>query len=290
MQSMTGYGRANLSEAGREMTVEIKTVNHRFLDINLRMPRGLLFLEEPVRKAIGARLSRGHADVFVTYRNLREDARKVSVDIPLLRAYADALDQIARAASVADDRSVMALSALPDVLTTVEGEENQEEVSSLCLQALDKALETVVEMRSEEGAALSADMRSRIDRLEAIAAEIAERAPLVSVQYKQKLEERIAELLGTAPDPQRLAQEVALLADRAAIDEELVRLGSHFAQFRAICAQAEPVGRKLDFLVQELNREMNTIGSKASDLQITTLSLAAKAEIEKIREQVQNIE
>lgn len=290
MHSMTGYGRARVEEDGREMTVELKTVNHRFLDVNLRMPRGLVFLEEALRGALSARLNRGHADVFLTYRNARADARALVVDTALLGAYSAAYDQIIAQIHCPDDRTVSSLAALPDVLSLSEKEEDQQAVTDLCKMAMEQALDALVLMRQKEGDALAADLRARMDRLLSIAGEIAARAPHVAVDAKTRLEARLAELLNAPVDPQRLAQEVALLADRAAIDEELVRLSSHLAQMEKALQSDEPIGRKLDFLVQELNREVNTIGAKASDLQIGALVVEAKAEIEKIREQVQNIE
>lgn len=290
MHSMTGYGRCRIDADGREMTIELKTVNHRFLDINLRMPRGLLFLEDSIRKALSARLSRGHADVFVTYKNTRDDARAVTVDTSLLHAYGNALDAIAAEISVHDDRSLMRFASLPDVLSVSEKEDDQEAVSALCTQVTSGAIDALLQMRAQEGEALKQDTLMRLSHLESLSAEIAVRAPDVVTDYKTRLEQRIAELLESPPDPQRMAQEVALMADRAAIDEELVRLKSHIQQMRETLESAEPIGRKLDFLVQELNREVNTIGSKASDLSIGKLVVEGKAEIEKIREQVQNIE
>lgn len=290
MHSMTGYGRARVEEDGREMTVELKTVNHRFLDVNLRLPRGLVFLEEALRRVLSARLNRGHADVFLTYRNARADARALAVDTALLGAYSAAYDQIIAQLHCPDDRTVSGMAALPDVLTLSEKEEDQRAVTALCQRALVQALDALEAMRQKEGNALAEDMRARMDRLACIAGEIEKRAPCVVADGKARLEARIADLLEMPPDPQRLAQEIALLADRTAIDEELVRLSSHLAQMRQALQSGAPVGRKLDFLVQELNREVNTIGSKASDLQIGSLVVEAKAEIEKIREQVQNIE
>lgn len=290
MHSMTGYGRCRVEADGREMTVELKTVNHRFLDINLRLPRGLLFLEDPIRKQLSARLARGHADVFVTYRNGREDARAVAVNLPLLDAYLAAYDEIAGGTGLADDRSLTKLAQLPDVLTLSEAEEDQAAVLALCERALSGALDALLLMRAQEGDSLKADLSARLAHLEALSSQIQSRAPSVVADYRARLGARIEELLGAPPDPQRIAQEVALMADRAAIDEELVRLCSHIEQLRQTMEGEGAIGRKLDFLVQELNREVNTIGSKASDLEIGRLTLDAKAEIEKIREQVQNVE
>ena len=291
MRSMTGYGRASLERDGRELTLELKTVNHRFLDLNIRLPRALLFLEDGLRKGLNARLSRGHVDVFINYRNVREDAREVTLDGALLKAYARAMDEAALLVpGVKDDRALTRLVSMPDVLTVAERSEDQESVTALCADALNLACDALEQMREREGESIGRDLAAKVDNLERIAGEIAGRAPGVVKDYQQRLNERIAELLQSPPDPQRLAQEVAIFADRAAIDEELVRLSSHFAQFRHLLAASEPVGRKLDFLVQEMNREVNTIGSKASDLEIGKRVVEAKAEIEKIREQVQNIE
>lgn len=290
MHSMTGYGRARREAEGRCLTVELKSVNHRFLDVALRMPRSLSFLEDPVRRALGERLSRGHVDVFLAYQNSREDARRVTVNAALARAYAQGLDELAALIGARDERTVAELAALPDVMTVAEADEDQEAVTAMCNAALSDALRALETMRENEGNALARDVLARLDALEAIARGIAARAPGVVRDYQAKLEARIAELLAAPPDPQRLAQEVAFMADRAAIDEELVRLESHIAQMRQMTREDGPVGRKLDFLVQELNREVNTIGSKASDLQIATAVVEAKAEIEKLREQVQNVE
>ena len=290
MRSMTGYGRFRQERNGREITIEIKTVNHRFLDLNLRMPRGTLFLEEPLRKALASRLSRGHADVFLTYRNARDDAKEVVVDTSLLHAYAAAFDVMATETGLTDDRSLTRLAALPNVLTVTEKEDDQDAVTALCIDTLHGALDALTLMRDQEGQALTSDLATRTGHLEEITEQIGARAPEVVKEYQTKLDARIVQLLAAPPDPQRMAQEVALFADKAAIDEELVRLKSHFTQVRECLAATEPVGRKLDFLVQELNREVNTISSKASDLAIASLVVEAKAEIEKIREQVQNIE
>lgn len=291
MRSMTGYGRGSLERDGRELTLELKTVNHRFLDLNIRLPRALLFLEDGLRKGLNARLSRGHVDVFINYRNARDDAREVTLDGALLKAYAKAMDDAAALLpEMKSDASLTRLVTMPDVLTVSEKAEDQDMVSALCADVLSLACDALEQMRAREGESIGRDLSAKVDNLERIAGEIAQRAPGVVKDYQQRLNDRIAELLQSPPDPQRLAQEVAIFADRAAIDEELVRLSSHFAQFRHLLAADEPVGRKLDFLVQEMNREVNTIGSKASALEIGKRVVEAKAEIEKIREQVQNIE
>lgn len=290
MKSMTGYGRYTIERDGREMTVELKSVNHRFLDISFRLPRTLTFLDEAVRKGIGARLARGHVDVFVGYANHRQDARQVRVDTALAKAYQAALGELAAALGKDGDASLNDYARFPDVLTVQESDEDQDTVRALFDEALAGALDALIAMREREGESMKADILAKIGNLAALREKIAERAPLVVTEYRDKLHQRIAALTEGEIDEARLITEVAIFADRAAIDEELVRLGSHIAQIRATVELPEPTGRRLDFLVQELNREVNTIGSKASDTAIAQMVVDAKSEIEKLREQVQNVE
>ena len=272
---------------GRSLTVELKSVNHRFLDISLRMPRCFLFLEDEARKAVGRRLARGHVDVFCTYRNQREDARAVQVDEGLIRAYLRATDGLA---GLTDDRSVMGVLSLPEVVQVVETEEDREALRALLLETLEGALDEAAAMRAVEGEALQRDLNARADALEKIARAIAVRAPQTLIAYRERLRANVEELLGGQLDESRLVQETAIMADRLAIDEELVRLESHIAQLRALTGDPAPAGRRLDFLAQEFNREVNTIASKSQDIEITRLAMEGKAEIEKLREQVQNVE
>lgn len=291
MHSMTGYGRMSVERDGRELTLEMKSVNNRFLDLSFRMPRSLNFAEDAARKQIGAALARGHVDVFATYRNLRADSKQVTVDEALLSAYMRALDQIGEATALKDDRTVTGMARLSDVLVITEAQEDQEALLELMREALAGALAQMQAMRETEGARLREDIAHRVDLLEEMTRKIEARYPETVTEYKEKLTARVQELLcGAAVDEQRMLQEVALMADRSAIAEETVRLHSHFAQIRALLDDKEPVGRRLDFLVQELNREVNTISSKSQDVPITQLVISAKAEIEKIREQVQNVE
>lgn len=289
MFSMTGYGRGACEIDGRQISIELKSVNHRFLDLSFRMPRTLMFLEDEARKAISARLARGHVDVFVTYRNLRSDARKVTVDRALFDAYAAALDSVADA-GLRDDRTLMGVARMPDVMVISEAEEDQDALRALMLQALNQALDALVAMRRREGEAMAADLNRKVDAIEAMTARIEERYPQTVAEYTARLRASIEELIGQSVDEMRLLTEVAVMADRSAIAEETVRLRSHIQQLRECFERQEPVGRRLDFLVQELNREVNTISSKSQDIPITRLTVDCKAEIEKLREQLQNVE
>lgn len=290
MRSMTGYGRRQQSRDGREMTVELKTVNHRFLDVACRLPRALSFGEDAIRRQLAASLRRGHADVAVTYQNLRADARVVRVDEGLAAQYQAALSRLGEALGCESGGQLSFIAAQPDVLNVTVCEEDQEAVLSLILETLGAAAADVVAMRDAEGAALKKDLTEHLNLLAALREKMEGLAPLVPVTYQEKLKARLAEWGVQELDAQRLSQEVALMADRCAIDEELSRLASHIAQMRAAMEEENEVGRRLDFLTQELNREVNTIGSKASDAEITRLVVLAKSEIEKLREQVQNVE
>ena len=289
MLSMTGYGRAMRELDGRQLTIELKSVNHRFLDLSFRMPRNLMFLEDDARKLIGARLSRGHVDVFMTYRNARSDARNVQVDRALFDAYVGALSGLTDS-GVQDDRSLMSIARLPDVLVVTEAEEDQDALRELLKETLDAALSQLVEMRRREGAEMKKDLSFRTDRIEEMTNAVEARYPATVEEYTRRLRASIEELIGRNVDETRLLTEVAVMADRSAIAEETVRLHAHIAQLRECLEKAEPVGRRIDFLVQELNREVNTISSKSQDVPITQLVVSMKAEIEKLREQLQNIE
>lgn len=290
MHSMTGYGRCQIERDGRTMTVEVKSVNHRFLDTSYRLARHLMFLDDVVRKGVSARLARGHVDVFVNYENHREDAREIRVDTALAVAYQRAMSELSGALGIEANLSLQEYARMPDVLTVQESAEDQDAVRELFEEALSGALDALIVMRAQEGENMKRDILDKIARIEEIREAVAARAPMVVEDYQIRLKERIAAMTEGEIDEARLLTEIAVFADRAAIDEELVRLFSHTAQIRKTVEMAEPVGRKLDFLVQELNREVNTIGSKAMDAQIAQYVVQAKGEIEKLREQVQNIE
>lgn len=290
MQSMTGYGRARACRDGREITIELKTVNHRFLDLSFRIPKNLAFLEDPLRSRINASgLRRGHVDVFVTYANTRTDAREVRLDGALLEAFSQALAD-AQVALKPYGRMMSAgeVLTLSGALSIAQAEEDAEAVTELAAEAFDAALDKLMDMRALEGEHLGADLLGNLEELSALVRGIADRAPEVPREYRQRLMTRLEEWQVNA-DPQRVAQEVALMADHCAIDEELSRLQSHIAQFRSSVENGTEVGRKLDFLLQEMNREINTIGSKASDAEIAGCVVSAKCVVEKLREQVQNV-
>ena len=292
MHSMTGYGRAFEAQDGRQMTVEIKSVNHRFLDISFRMPRNLIFLEDAARKLIGARLARGHVDVFITYNNMRSDSKTVQVDEALFSAYVEALRRIRGAVGpdLRDDSTLMGIARMPDVMVVTEAEEDRDAVWALMEAALGRALDELCAMRAGEGESIYADLIGRVEALEDMTGAVEERYPQTVEAYTQRLRAAMEELVGSGADETRLMMEVAVMADRSAIDEETVRLRSHLRQLRALLTADQPVGRRVDFIVQELNREVNTISSKSQDIPITQLTVDMKAEIEKLREQVQNIE
>ncbi len=291
MYSMTGYGRGAASLDGRELTIELKSVNNRFLDIGMKLPRQLSFLEDAFRKLLSASLNRGHVDVFVNYRNLRSDAKTVRVDEALLKAYLTSARESAKALDLVDDLTLSRALSLPDVTVILPADEDQQALKELGEAVMSAAIDSLKAMRRKEGERLKLDLSARMNAMTGYAAAIEKRAPSVAEEYRTKLTARIEELLGeTEVDRARLATEVAIFADRAAIDEEIVRLNTHLIHFTELLDLDEPVGRKMDFLVQEMNRECNTIGSKANDAELTSIVLLCKAEIEKLREQIQNIE
>lgn len=288
---MTGYGRGEYKNGGIELTVEIKTVNNRYLDVSVKCPRIFNAFEDIIRSQIREKLTRGHADVYIGFSDKREKERTVYLDEGAAKAYADAARRIkAMFPDAVDDFSVTNILRFPDVIKTEDVSNADDESLSALKAALSGALEKLNGMREIEGEKLKADMLTRMDTIERLVADIGKRAPLVAEGYKAKLESKIKKILdGVEPDEGRLLTEVAVFTDKSNIDEELTRLHSHVSQFREICKDML-VGRKLDFLVQEFNRETNTVCSKSNDLEITRLGLALKNEIEKIREQVQNLE
>lgn len=291
MFSMTGYGRGVKNDGGLEVTAEIKTVNNRYLDISIKCPKIFNAYEEVIRTQIREKLTRGHADVFISYTDKRDRPKTLYLDIPAARAYVESARAIKKEfPELEDDFTVSSLMRQSDVLRQEDNASADEELIAALKSALGDALSKLNAMREVEGKKLSDDMLARVATIETLVGGIKERAPLVAEDYKKRLSEKIkAYTESVNPDEGRLLTEVAVFADRSNIDEELTRLSSHISQFREI-AKERLVGRKLDFLVQEFNREANTICSKSNDLQITKLGLQLKNEIEKIREQVQNVE
>ena len=291
ISSMTGFGRATVASDGREITIELKSVNHRYLDLAFRMPRHIGFIEDVLRQLLTGQLSRGHVDIFVNYRNTRTDARAVVIDEALMGAYLSAARKVAAQYELRDDITLSAAMRFPDVTDVIEAEEDRDAVAALAREAALRAVTAMKRMRAGEGERLCNDLLNRVTTVESIAGKIDVRAPFVVDEYRTKLSERIESMLGGVEvDRTRLATEVALFADKASINEELVRLASHITEMRKVLGADEAAGRRLDFIVQEMNREFNTIGSKANDAEITSLVIAGKGEIEKIREQDQNIE
>ena len=291
MRSMTGYGKGTASSAGLTVTAEIKTVNHKFFDWNMKMPKGFLFVEDDAKKAVAGAVSRGHVDLYLTVEKQTAEAGEYRTDAALARMYVNSARQLSETLGVPFDITASSLMKNPDIVTLSETEIDDETVRKVTLEAVSEAVSALVAMREREGAALAADLSEKLASIEASLEEVKKEAPRAVAEYRRKLRARIDEALGQLPlDEARLATEVALFADKCAIDEEISRLGAHIAAMRALISSQGQVGRKLDFLVQEMNRETNTIGSKANDLAITERVLAMKNDIEKIREQAQNAE
>ncbi len=290
MRSMTGYGHGSTRKDGWEVTAEIRSVNHRFLDINTRLPRNLSFLEQSIRATLSEMLRRGHLDVFLTVRSMDESALTVTADYDLAGHYMKIAEEMSRRTGTANDVTVSRLIQMEGVTAVSEREMDQEKITEICRESLQEAAGQLIKMREREGENLEADLRLHLDAIRDLRAMIAERAPNVVLEYKEKLEIRLNSLIHDAVDPQRLAQEVAIAADRCAIDEELSRLESHIRQMDLYLKEKNEIGKKMDFLIQEMNRETNTIGSKASDAAIAGYVVEMKSEIEKMREQIQNVE
>lgn len=288
---MTGYGRGARIVDGRDLTIELKSVNHRFLDLAFRMPRSFACLEDSLRQLMQSRLSRGHIDVFVTYRNLRDDSKSVAVDHALLNAYRTAMQEMSGLTGLEDNARLTDYARMPDVLRVDEAEEDRDALKALALDCMNDAIDELLAMRVKEGERMGADIEARLCNIEKLTVGVAARAPQVVEEYRVRLTQRVTEIMEGQPvDLARITQEVAMYCDRVNIDEEIARMHSHIKGMRDAMASGAAVGRKLDFIVQEMNREANTMGSKASDIELVSHVVNLKSEIEKIREQVQNIE
>lgn len=291
MHSMTGYGKGVSKRDGKTITIEIKTVNHRFLDCNIKLPRNFLFVEDRLKKAVSSAISRGHVDLYLTYEQSSTDEGAYTVDLELANNYLTAVRQLENGTGLANDVTLSTLLRVGDIVTRQQSVEDEDLLAEMTLEAASEALVNLKVMREKEGQSQKADIASKLDTIEACLDRIKEFAPKVVEDYRALLNARIAEVVEPSlVDKQRLATEVALYADHCAIDEEITRLSTHISNMRSLLQATEPVGRKMDFLVQEFNRETNTIGSKANDMRITKEVLAIKNEIEKMREQAANIE
>lgn len=293
VKSMTGYGRARQTRNGRDITVELKSVNNRYLDCTVKLPRAYIFAEEAVKAAVQRSVSRGKVDVFISVDSLGAEETVVQVSEPLARQYVRALRQLVELGEGLVQATVTAadLARLPEVLAVTKAEEDLDTLSADLCAVLEEALANHTAMRRTEGEKLAKDILGRLDTIETITGLVEERSPQTVAEYREKLTARMQEVLqSTTIDESRILAEAAIFADKVAVDEETVRLRSHLSQLRDMLRSDGPVGRKLDFLIQEVNRESNTIGSKCTDIQIARNVVELKAEIEKIREQVQNIE
>ena len=289
--SMTGYGSAKGSVEGQEITVELKSVNNRYLDCSVRLPRNFLFAEDTVKQAVSVGVSRGKVDVFVSAQASQDSGTVVSVNEELARGYRDAVAHIAETLGLESGLNAFSLARFPDVLTVERRELDKDKAAAALSDITAKAVEEFNAMREREGERLRRDMLGKLETIEGLVSVVEERSPQTVKEYRERLEARLRDILADRSlDEQRVITEAAIFADRTAVDEETVRLRSHIAQFRTMLEEGSPIGRKMDFLVQEFNRESNTIGSKCSDASLAKVVVDLKSEIEKIREQLQNVE
>ena len=291
IKSMTGFGRSEQKINGREISVEIKSVNHRYFEFNCKTSRGYAFLEEKLKAYVQQRVSRGKIDLYVSVVCAEETQANVTLNHSLAAGYVEALKEIAAAYGVQDDISVSSVARFTDIFTVHKAQEDEDEVWQSVLPVLDSAKDSFMNMRRAEGARMKEDVLGRSKTILSIVEQIDEQSPQTVAQYREKLEERLRELLESASVvEQRLLTEAAIFADKTAVAEETVRLRSHFSQLERFMEAGEPVGRKIDFILQEMNREANTIGSKVQNAPLAHLVVEIKSELEKIREQIQNIE
>lgn len=292
LTSMTGFGRGEVQGEGKQFNIELKSINHRYMDINIRLPRIFTYLEDNIRQVIKRYIKRGRIEVFINYKNLDGKDIQVTADIPLIQQYINALDEIHDTFKVEKNIDVTTIAKLPDVFKVDKKEEDEEKVWTLLEKALIIALEDLVKMRETEGNKLREDLVKRIEIIGDLMDKVEQKSPKVVLEYKERLKKRIKDIMdeGIDIDKEKIAMEVALFADKSNITEEIIRFNSHIIQFKSSIMEDDAIGRKLDFIIQEMNREVNTIGSKSNDLVISNLVVEIKSELEKIREQVQNIE
>ena len=290
IKSMTGYGKSSLSINSREYQVEIKTVNHKYIDVNIKMPRIISYLEEDVRKLVVSRIKRGKVDIQITFENYSKDGNDVKINTELAQIYIQSLRELAEAENLSSNIEVTEITKLPDVLT-IKSNLDENETKEELLQVVNEAIDRLIQMRKVEGEKISKDILDKITRIEQKNEEIFGLSTGLIEEYVVKLEARVKELLKTEElDKSRLMQEVVIYADKCSVEEEVTRLRSHIYQLRQLINSEEPIGKKMDFLIQEMNRETNTIGSKANNLEITNIVVDIKTILEDIREQIQNIE
>ncbi|MBZ4687052.1 MAG: hypothetical protein PWQ96_1617 [Clostridia bacterium] len=291
VKSMTGYGRGESTGNGKIWSVEMKTVNHRFLDINIKLPRQYSLLEEKIRSVVKKQAARGRIDIYIKVEEENESSRKVKLDKILAKEYYNNLRELAETLHINFAPTVIEIASLPEVMDVEQPEEDLDQIWPSLEEAIIAALNSVMQMRESEGKELAKDLHGRLNTIKQLVEKIEDRNPQFVEEYKAKLQERVSELAGEIDiDEDRLAAEVVIMADRSNITEEIVRLYSHLKQFSDNLQKEGTIGRKLDFLVQEMHREVNTIGSKSSDTEISNLVVNIKSELEKIKEQVQNIE
>ena len=291
VKSMTGYGRGETVRHGRSYVVEVRAVNNRYLDCTVKLPRAYTFAEDALRKTVQGSVGRGKLDVLVTVDDLDGGETVVTLNEGMVRGYCAAMRKMVEEYGVRDDISASVLAKMPDVFTVEKAAEDRDALACDLKETLEAALAEFDRMREREGEKLKADLLGKLDRIEELTGQVERRSPVTVAEYREKLEKRMAEVLADKQiDESRILTEAAIFADKVAVDEETVRLRSHLEQFRGMLASGGPVGRKLDFLIQEMNRETNTIGSKGNDLELARCVVEMKAEIEKVREQVQNLE
>lgn len=291
LKSMTGYGRNEAIEGGKKILCEIKSVNHRYSDYTIKVPRYYGFLEDKVRKFASEFISRGKVDIYIAVESYEQADKEILVNTELAKSYLKAFTTLRDELGLADDISVMKLAHYPDIFIAEQKAENEDEIWQSVKKVLEPAAASFTAMREREGERIQKDLEQRVEYMKTLAAKIDERSPQTVKEYRERLYEKLKEILdGKEIDESRILTEAAIFADKVAVNEELVRLASHFDEFYAITASNEPAGRKLDFLIQEINREINTTGSKANDIEIARLVVELKAETEKLREQIQNIE
>ncbi len=291
VKSMTGYGRAALAAGGREITAEVRSVNNRYLDCGVKLPRLYAFAEEPIRRRVKETIARGKVDVYFTVTASGADTVDITLNRPVLESYLTALRSIADDFDLTDDITVSAVARNQDIFVVKKTEADEAQITADLLQTLDQALTAYDAMRTAEGQAMERDVRGRAETIRGLVKKIEARAPQTVEEYRARLTAKLEEVLAKQGiDESRILTEAAIFADRVAVDEETVRLHSHLSQLDEMLKTGGPIGRKLDFLLQELNREANTIGSKSGDLELTRTVVEIKAELEKIREQIQNIE